>query len=225
MPDRWFDAGATDGRRMGGSLESDQGGIAPRVWRRSENIFTLNVVITQLTTITSKFEMAAALHTLSFPGAITERGFWLYVWKVETPKGAFLYVGRTGDNSSPYASAPYTRMGQHLGSTKTQNALRQHLKKMGLEPKDYERFDLVCFGPLFYEASGPEMDRAGLMIKHTPIRNIVGALDKTLAEELLKAGYAVLNGVKWKHPTDLALWATVKSAFSADFPLLRTTSD
>ena len=164
--------------------------------------------------------MTAALHTMSFPGAMAERGFWLYVWKVKTPKGELLYVGRTGDNSSPYASAPYTRMGQHLGSVKSQNALRQHLLKRGFEPGQCERFDLISYGPLFPEVSDVSLDRVGLMAKHTPIRNVVGALEKALAEALAGANYDVLNTVKWSHTVDPPLWEIVKAAFAEHFPAL-----
>jgi hypothetical protein len=167
--------------------------------------------------------MVAALHTVSFPGAIVQRGFWLYVWRVATPKGMFHYVGRTGDNPSPKATAPYTRMGQHLGYIKTQNALRKHLKKKGLEPDECERFDLICYGPLFPEVSEPDMDRDGLMERHTPIRNVVGALEKALAEALSEAGYEVLNTVKWRHDLDATLWPTVKAAFTQHFPRLNGT--
>ena len=74
--------------------------------------------------------MSASTHTLTFPGAMTERGFWLYVWRIMSPIGELLYVGRTGDSSSPYASSPFARMGQHLGNNKNQNMVRQHLGKV-----------------------------------------------------------------------------------------------
>lgn len=167
--------------------------------------------------------MRAALHTMSFAGAMAERGFWLYVWKVVTPKGELLYVGRTGDNSSPFASAPYTRMGQHLGSVKSQNALRQHLRKRGLEPSQCARFDLISYGPLFPEVCEPALDRSGLMAKHTPLRNIVGALEKSLAEALAEAKYDVLNTVKWRHVVDPQLWETVRAAFALHFPALQNS--
>ena len=37
----------------------------------------------------------ASLHRLTLPGPMLQRGFWLYVWRVQTPKGERLYVGRT----------------------------------------------------------------------------------------------------------------------------------
>ena len=36
--------------------------------------------------------MQPGTHLLTLPGAMLQRGFWLYVWRVETPKGEFLYV-------------------------------------------------------------------------------------------------------------------------------------
>jgi predicted DCC family thiol-disulfide oxidoreductase YuxK len=150
-----------------------------------------------------------------------KRGFWLYVWRVETPKGEMLYVGRTGDNSSPHATAPYTRLGQHLGSAKNQNALRQHLRKVGLEPEDCMAFHLVAHGPIYPEVEHARgLDRATLMTKHTPLRDLVGAMEKALADELKEAGYRVLNTVKWRHPHDPSVWETVRAAFAEHFPRL-----
>jgi hypothetical protein len=165
--------------------------------------------------------MAAATHVLTLPGPMLVRGFWLYVWRVETPKGEMLYVGRTGDNSSPHASAPYTRMGQHLGTTKTHNSLRKHLKKQGFEPEDCAAFHLVSYGPLHNEVDHTSgLNRAALMLAHTPLRNLVGALEKALADALREAGYAVLNTVKWNHPYQVEAWVATVDAFAEHFPKL-----
>jgi hypothetical protein len=44
--------------------------------------------------------------SVTLDGAMLRRGFWLYVWEIKTPDGKdVLYVGRTGDNSSPYAQS------------------------------------------------------------------------------------------------------------------------
>lgn len=96
--------------------------------------------------------MTPATHVLTLPGPMLRRGFWLYVWRVETSTGDLHYVGRTGDNSSPHASAPYTRMGQHLGSVATQNALRKHLEKRGV-PLESCTFHLISHGPLYNEVA------------------------------------------------------------------------
>lgn len=159
--------------------------------------------------------------TMTLPGLMLQRGFWLYVWRVETPKGEMLYVGRTGDNSSPNAVAPYNRMGQHLGFVKTQNALRKHLEKQGIKPEDCEAFHLIAHGPIYPEVPKEEgADRPALMEKHMPLRNLVGAMEKALAGDLMLAGYKVLNTVKWSHPYDKKVWSGVRSAFAEKFDRL-----
>jgi hypothetical protein len=165
--------------------------------------------------------MAPATHVLTLPGPMLRRGFWLYVWRVETSADEVLYVGRTGDNSSPHASAPYTRMGQHLGAIKTQNALRKHLDKRGLDLTACT-FHLVSHGPLYDEVVKTEgATRAALMAAHLPVRDIVGAMEKALANDLAVAGYDVVNTVKWKPPLDPALWAPVRAAFAEKFSRLK----
>jgi len=157
------------------------------------------------------------------------RGFWLYIWRVTTAdEEELLYVGRTGDNSSPNASAPYIRMGQHLGSVKNQNALRKHLIERNVEPEKCQSFDFVAHGPIYTEAAKPDhFDRAdnlarlSLMEAHLPLRNIVGAMEKQLAAELSAAGYDVMNKVKWKHEVSDADWLPVRQAFAEDFPKLK----
>jgi hypothetical protein len=164
---------------------------------------------------------APAIHTLTLPGPMLQRGFWLYVWRVETPLGEMLYVGRTGDNSSPNATAPYTRMGQHLGQIKTQNALRKHLEKRGINPETCKAFHLLACGPLYPEVGRNMDDRMAL---HMPFRNIVGAMEKELALALAQAGYDVLNAVSWKHPLDITLWKPVVEVFAKHFPKLASHS-
>jgi hypothetical protein len=164
--------------------------------------------------------MPPATHILTLPGPMLRRGFWLYVWRVETPTGDLLYVGRTGDNSSPYATAPYTRMGQHLGSVDTQNALRKHLDKRDLALPECT-FQLITHGPLYDEIAKAEgVTHEALMAAHKPLRDIVGAMEKALADDLAAAGYAVLNTVNCKWPLDPILWAPVRAAFAAHFPNL-----
>lgn len=165
---------------------------------------------------------------LKLPGPMLRRGFWLYVWKVACADDReLLYVGRTGDNSSPHASPPYIRMGQHLGSMKNQNALRRNLVNHGIEPETCRSFDLVAHGPLHPEIVKPvgcdpaDPDtRKSLMDLHIPLRDIVGAMEKRLEQDLRKAGYSVMNIVKWKHDVDDVEWAPVRKAFESDFPRL-----
>ncbi len=163
---------------------------------------------------------------LTLPGQMLRRGFWLYVWKVVTAEGQeLLYVGRTGDNSSPNASPPYIRMGQHLGAMKHQNALRRNLLSRGIEPEACSAFDLIAHGPIYPEVVKPDdfdhadkNTRSSLMEKHLPIRDIVGAMERRLERDLRAAGYVVMNVVKWKHDVADAEWLPIRRAFAEDFP-------
>ena len=164
----------------------------------------------------------ASLYRLTLPGPMLQRGFWLYVWRVQTPKGERLYVGRTGDSSSPHATAPYTRMGQHLGFSKAQNSLRRLLTETGVEPESCGQFELISYGPIFPEI-GMTKDqlRADQMVLHTPVRDQMAGLEKKLRDALVEAGYPVLNVVHSKKPYDAAQWNTVRLALAEHFPSLR----
>jgi len=157
--------------------------------------------------------VAAGTYSLTLPAAMLRRGFWLYVWRVEAPGGELLYVGRTGDSSSPNATPPYQRMGQHLGHQKTQNALRRHLEGRGIKPEACRAFHLIAHGPLYAEAQD--------MIAHTAPRDTVAALEKALADKLRLAGYEVLNTVHCRKPLDEKLFARVLAAFADHLPALR----
>lgn len=167
--------------------------------------------------------MPPALYSISMPGGMLERGFWLYVWRVAAPVGHLHYVGRTGDNSSPHATAPYTRMGQHLGFIKTQNALRKHLKLRGIEPENCERFDLISHGPIYPEVDHDGSDHDVLMERHKPIRDQVGAMEKLLCDGLKAAGYDVMNTVNCRWQLDKVgaeKWKIAEAAFREEFPEL-----
>lgn len=167
--------------------------------------------------------MPAALHRFSLPGPMLQRGFWLYVWRVQAPQGPLYYVGRTGDSSSPHATAPYTRMGQHLGFSKNQNALRRHLASRGLAPEDCAAFDLIAHGPIYAQVDHDGSDRDTLMERHKPLRDQVGAMEKLLCDGLKAAGYDVLNTVNCKWvltPEGIEKWQIAKEAFRQDFPAL-----
>jgi hypothetical protein len=163
----------------------------------------------------------ASLHRMTLPGPMLQRGFWLYVWRVETPKGERLYVGRTGDSSSPHATAPYTRMGQHLGFSKAANSLRRLLTEVGVEPESCGQFDLISYGPIFPEIGMTEEQlRADQMLLHTPVRDQMAALEKKLRDALVAAGYKVLNVVHSKKQFDATHWEAVRIAFAEHFPSL-----
>ena len=165
--------------------------------------------------------MGALTQIISFSSSVLERGFWLYVWRIDTPKGGMLYVGRTGDESSPHASPPFVRMSQHLGKRKESNALRRNLVNSGVEPENCGQFELICHGPIFPEVqkTGNET-RAELMEKHKPYRDQTAAMEKALADALVVAGYNVLNPVNCRRKYDPEIWAQVKSEFAKEFPRL-----
>jgi hypothetical protein len=119
-------------------------------------------------------------------------------------------------------------MGQHLGSAKNQNALRRQLTNLGVEPETCLTFGLVAHGPIHPEVVKPEdfdhadkQMRKSLMELHTPLRDIVGAMEKRLEKDLRAAGYDVMNTVKWKHNVDDNEWMPIRRAFATDFPGLK----
>ncbi len=126
------------------------------------------------------------VYRTSFDGQILKRGFWLYVWKISTTKGKCLYVGRTGDSSSPNAASPFNRIGQLLDSRENAkgNTMAKRLLEKGIKPSDC-KFEMFAIGPIFPEQSSWE--------KHTPVRDTVAALEFALSEELKKRKYMVLG--------------------------------
>jgi len=85
------------------------------------------------------------LHRLKFTGAILERGFWLYAWRVFSGEREFFYVGRTGDSSSKFAASPFSRLSQHLDirSKASANMLLRHVRRLKLDPLACE-FELLA---------------------------------------------------------------------------------
>jgi hypothetical protein len=149
---------------------------------------------------------------MQFNGKLLQRGFWLYVWDI---KGADrnLYVGRTGDSSSPHASSPFRRIGQHLDTSLNAkgNALGKQLKKSGIDPH-HCTFEMVAFGPLFPEQISFEA--------HRPVRNKVAALEGTLARELRKRGYSVLGTHPPESSYDPRMWSEISENLETYFPRL-----
>lgn len=157
--------------------------------------------------------MKPELHHLSLPGAMLARGFWLYVWEVTDNSGKeWLYVGRTGDSSSPNAQSPFSRLSQHLGSNQRGNALRRNLVRVGVDADGCRSFELTCYGPILPECASME--------EHSPSRDIIAGLEKGLRDALHTAGYLLLNEVKSRHPIDELKMAEVLKAFSGRFSRL-----
>ena len=160
--------------------------------------------------------MSASTYTLTFNGSMTERGFWLYVWRVASSDNReLLYVGMTGDTSSPNAASPFGRMGQHLDPKSLGNALLQYLGTYRVAAKDC-KFELISHGPLFCEA--PNMG------EHKGPWSRVSSVEKELRDALVRAGYEVMNLVGSRQPLDTELWEQVRTAFAKHFPKLRQGS-
>lgn len=156
--------------------------------------------------------MTARLHTVELNGSILQRGFWLYAWVVVTPDGhEHVYVGRTGDSSSPNAQSPFVRMGQHLGSAANSRMLSNHLERREVRVEDCE-LKFVAYGPVLPEVRPPDMDA------HKVRRDQVAAIERQLAEDLAAAGYDVMNTVTSRKPLDPELYAPVRAAFCAALP-------
>ncbi len=129
-------------------------------------------------------------HKINFSGAILERGFWLYVWRIKHRNTEFVYVGRTGDSSSRYAASPFARLSQHLDvrDNATANMLMRHIKQRGFDPIKCS-FEMFAIGPLYKEQPNLE--------EHRKIRDIVAPLESALALYLRNKGYDVAG----KHPS------------------------
>ena len=125
-------------------------------------------------------------YQMSFNGQVLERGFWLYIWKIEFGKKLYLYVGRTGDSSSANASSPFNRIGQHLDFRKNAkgNSLAKRLLEANINPKICE-FTMLALGPLFKEQPTFE--------EHKPFRDRMAILESEIAKFLKECGYIVLG--------------------------------
>ncbi|WP_059752633.1 hypothetical protein [Thiobacillus denitrificans] len=150
------------------------------------------------------------LHRTSFPGAILERGFWLYAWRISCGEQKFFYVGRTGDSSSQYAASPFSRLGQHLDTRANAkaNTLLRHVRAQELDPLKCE-FELLAFGPLF-----PEQATLAL---HRKFRDQIAPLETSLAQMLRSRGLHVIGKHGASGEPDPILQAEVKRVFEAEF--------
>ena len=139
------------------------------------------------------------MHQVAFDGAILQRGFWVYVWRVRHKAGELLYVGRTGDSSSKYAASPFARLGQHLDirSTATANMLLRQIWKRRLNPLSC-RYSLVAIGPLFREQRS--------LRAHRPFRDRVASIETALAQQLRIDGHVVVGSHSSPRVVDAALY-------------------
>ena len=127
-------------------------------------------------------------YSMTFDGHLLNRGFWLYVWQIKGPEthNLYLYVGRTGDSSSPHASSPFKRIGQHLDASPNAkgNSLRRLLQQEGVKCEECS-FEMVAIGPIFPEQSDFET--------HRPKRDQMAALERAITDELRQRGYKILG--------------------------------
>ena len=125
-------------------------------------------------------------YEIRFQGALLQRGFWLYVWRVTEGPRTVLYVGRTGDSSSRYAASPFSRLGQHLDlrETATANMLLRNLRKAGLNPVACS-YSLFAIGPIY-----PECDT---LESHRETRDLLAPLEAAIAARLRADGHEVLG--------------------------------
>jgi hypothetical protein len=150
------------------------------------------------------------MHRTSFSGALLQRGFWLYAWRISSGNRRFFYVGRTGDSSSQFASSPFSRLGQHLDirpSAKA-NTLLRHVRAQDFDPIKCQ-FELLAFGPLF-----PEQETLEL---HRQYRDQIAPLESALAGLLRSRGFQVVGIHGSLHSPDPSLLAEVTRVFSLEF--------
>lgn len=123
---------------------------------------------------------------MAFNGKMLERGFWIYVWKVEDrgKSAVYYYVGRTGDSSSIHAASPFSRLSSHLARNPRANALLKHLHAIGIDEQQCA-FDFFAFGPLFLEAVNWE--------DHTLRRDKTATVEKKVAKTLKARGFTVFG--------------------------------
>lgn len=150
-------------------------------------------------------------YSMSFHGELLQRGFWLYVWDIRTGMERYLYVGRTGDSSSPNAASPFQRIGQHLDSRDNAkgNSLARQLKAVPVDPLACS-FDMIAVGPLFPEQETLEA--------HKPFRDRVGALEEALAQRLRDRGYNVIGTHSSSQTPEPELWREVCRIVDGKFP-------
>lgn len=151
-------------------------------------------------------------YEIVFDGSVLRRGFWVYVWAIRTPNDeTLIYVGRTGDTSSPNAQSPFRRVGQHVDPNpkSKSNALARHLRQRAISPEDCQ-FKFTAFGPIFSECA----DMAG----HLPLRDSTAALERRTADWFrAKDGFLVLGTHPSPRAFDENIWREIEEELIARF--------
>jgi len=123
---------------------------------------------------------------MSFQGEILERGFWIYVWEIKCNDKSYIYIGRTGDSSSPNAASPFNRIGQHLNFKENAkgNSLAKRLTEVGVNPS-ISTFRMQAIGPLYPEQESFE--------KHCHYRDRMATIEFEVAKCLSSKGFNVIG--------------------------------
>ena len=152
-------------------------------------------------------------YSMIFDGHLLKRGFWLYVWDIKGPTSRHVYVGRTGDTSSPHASSPFNRIGQHLDTRPKArgNALGRQLRRAGIMCEQCT-FEMVAVGPIFPEQATME--------EHVPVRDHLAALERAVADELRQRGYVVLGTHPRLGSLDGAVLGQILALLDPKFPVI-----
>ncbi|HEY8666958.1 MAG TPA: hypothetical protein VIL86_09845 [Tepidisphaeraceae bacterium] len=150
-------------------------------------------------------------YSMKFDGHLLRRGFWLYIWRVTATASDHVYVGRTGDSSSPHASSPFKRIGQHLDPSPNAkgNALGKQLRRAGVTCEDCV-FEMIAVGPIFDEQETFE--------QHRPYRDQTADLERAVADWLRERGYKVLGTHSPPGSPDQGLLKQVIDHIEAKFP-------
>ena len=151
-------------------------------------------------------------YVLDLPVPMLERGFWLYVWRIKSKQGEFLYVGMTGDAGFTKAADPFSRTAQHLSHNERQNAVRKNLKDHDVLPEECDSIKLIAHGPIFPETSSRD--------EHKRRWNIVARFRKELADALKFNDYQLLPYPGSTQDLDYDRWKGVRKAFERHFPEL-----
>jgi hypothetical protein len=140
--------------------------------------------------------------SIRFPGQVLKRGFWLYVIDIRSPERRLLYVGRTGDSSSPHAGSPFGRISQHLDLRPNAkgNALFRNLRRVGVDPSECE-LEMIAVGPFFPEQT--------TFKRHKLIRDQMAALEMGVAKQLHGRGFEVLGTHAAREPADPSVLSDV----------------
>jgi hypothetical protein len=153
-----------------------------------------------------------------FDGHLLNRGFWLYVWEIKGPLSHHVYVGRTGDSSSPHASSPFKRIGQHLdpGPSAKGNALGKQLTRAGVKYEECS-FKMVAIGPIWPEQADFEA--------HKPVRDQMAALERAIADELRQRGYVVLGTHPRAGTPDQSVLRQLRALLDPKFPVVAASNN